>query len=213
MEKIKWLIIAFLIAIIAFVIFFSSTAEEKEPLKNYTEFEVSCSDIVPREGKPIILREGTYQLFLEEFQIVEGKGKGWHLRFSAPDHGKEMILVFDAVDTTGTILTDNYPQVFSFSSSGDSLENNKPVLFRGSVLVGYSKRISENYIQEDVIPMLNFHCRIDTAWVNDTIGGFVMRYKATHSDVLADVYGMRYQIQGTMNVDSARITRRILQQQ
>lgn len=213
MEKIKWLIIAFLVVIIAIVIFFNSGAEENETLKNYTEFEITYSDIVTREGKPLILKEGTYQLFLEEFQIVEGKGRGWHLRFSAPDQDREMILEFDVVDTSGTILTDNYPQVFNFTGYEDSLTDDQPKLYRGSVFIGYTKRISENLLQEDVIPMLNFHCRIDTAWVNDTLGGFVMSYKATHSDVLADVYGMRYQIQGTMNVDSARITNRILQQQ
>jgi hypothetical protein len=214
MEKLKWIILIALIVILAGVIFMNSKEESEVKKENYAEIDISYPEITTREGKTILLMDGKYTLFLEEFQIIEGKGTGWHLRFSAPEKDREMILVFDAVDTTGHLFTDSFPQKFGYSTKQNSdAQKKQEQLYRGSFLVGYVRKLSDNQFQEDVVPMLDFTCIIDTAWVEDTIGGFRMSFSATHSDLLADVYGMRYLMRGTMNVDTAKVTKRILQHQ
>jgi len=213
MEKIKWIILAVLGVTLVVVIFLSSKDDKVEIRNNYAEIEISYSQVLPGGGKVQLLKEGKYTLFLEEFQQIEGKGSGWHLRFSAPEVEREMILVFDVVDTTGQLFTDFYPQKIAYKSDIDSVIKSQPELYRGSFLVGYLRRLSEKELHEDVVPMLDFKFTIDTAWVKDEVGGFRMSFSATHSDMLADVYGMRYVMNGIIDVDSAKVTKRILQHQ
>ena len=211
MEKLKWIILGILLLIVVVVIFNTPDIHEEDVFENQAKVTVSYSDVITREGKTNFIHEGEYILFLDDFQTIEGFGSGWQIQFSRPFGNKTMFLVFDAVDTSGSIFSSKFPQEFVHSP----LENKTPQwqaqLYRGSFKIGFKKQISDNSYFEDYIPMVEFSCKIDTSWVSDTLGGFVMNFQATHSSLLHEVYGMRYNLKGEIQINNGRLYKREIQ--
>ncbi len=211
MNRLKFVILVILFGFLVFIIFYKSEISEEDTLTNYAIVEVSYSDVNPNTEKTKFIEEGEYILHLDEFQTVEGRGTGWHISFTRPLEDKDLILIFDAVDTSGNIFTDAFP--IRVYKTLDEQHNDKKYnkLYRGYFKIGYMKRISKSYFHYDVIPMHNFDCIIDTAWIADTLGGIEMRYNANHSKLIEEVYGMRLNISGTFHINNAVLSKRILQ--
>jgi hypothetical protein len=210
MEKIKWIIIGVLAIILIVVIVRQPSVEQESTLDNHVKFTISYSDIDENVKKPKLIQEGEYVLLLDEFQKIEGRGTGWHIRFSKPHADKYMILIIDMVDTTSTIFQSDFPQTIEYSAYADV---NSPLnsLHRGSIKVGFSQQKSAGITQEDIIPMLQFACRIDTSYVQDKIGGMTMSFRANHSEMLKAVYGFHYNLEGQFDIHDAPISPRVLQ--
>jgi len=211
MEKFKWIILGILLIVLAVVVFRKPEIKEETAEKDHVTFKVSHTEKTQELKSPAVIKEGEYVLYPEEFQKIEGKGNGWHLRFSRPVDDKEMILEFDIVDTSGLLLNPVFPVQLYHDPYQLTLPGNQPPLRRGSFSVGYMHQTSKNTFQEDFIPMIQFSCVIDTAWTADSLGGIRMSFNATHSDMLKEVYGMRYSVSGMIDIDSLKFSTRIVQ--
>jgi len=211
MEKLKWIILGILLLVMVVVIFNTPDVQEENVYENHAKFTITYSDVITREGKTNFINEGEYILFLDDFQLIEGFGSGWQMHFSRPFGNKTMIFIFDAVDTSGTIFDSGFPQKFVHSPLENKTPQGQIPLYRGSFKVGFKKQITENTYFEDYIPMVEFSCNIDTSWVADTTGGFAMSFHATHSALLHEVYGMKYNLQGEIKINNGRLLRRELQ--
>lgn len=211
MEKLKWLIIFVMLMVLVAVIFRKRTAkEESEQMKNYAEIQLSHSEIDADKNRTPLIEEGKYVLQLDEFQQINGGAVGWHMEFSMPLGEKEMILEFDLADTSGIFNNPVFPlQIRSDLIKGITSENHDP-LYRGYFKVGFVTKISSNESQEEIIPMLDFSCTIDTCWSGDSTGGFQMKFSATHSELLQEIYGLRYSIAGTVDLNEAVLTKRTI---
>jgi hypothetical protein len=212
MEKLKWILLAVLLIVLVIVVFYNPKKQSDVRSQNNTaviriEHTEINADLTPSKK----IEEGEYILNLEEFQVIEGKGEGVYLRFSLPINDREMIMTFDIVDTTGDIFRDIFPLRISQKVSGSNDSAGIGKLFRGSFNTGYFYHVKNNRYQEDVIPMPDFSCRIDTMWFSDSLGGIRMNFSATHSEFLVLVYGMRYILTGSVDISDAKITRRIIQ--
>jgi hypothetical protein len=211
MEKLKWIILGILLIVLVVVIFRSPDVDENETTDNHVRLTVRHNEIINTAGKRILVDKGDYILYLNEFQKTEGKGVGWHISFSRPAGEQEMIFVFDAVDTSGTIFHEHYPQYVFHSPFQKFIPGDQPPLLRGSFKLGYQKRISQTMFHEDLIPLLEFSCRIDSVWGPESGTGFQMRFAATHSGLLHQVYGLKYYISGSFHIENATLTKRIIQ--
>ncbi len=210
MNKLKWIILGILLLVLVVVIFQSPQVMEEDTPQNHANISVEVTHVNNDNKQVHLVEPGDYILYLDQFQKIQGNGTGWHIRFTRPAGDKEMVLIFDAVDTSGTIFSDSFPQKFSGFSPEKEFTANHPQLYRSSFQIGYNKRISENMFQEDLIPMMDFSCQIDTSWANDTTGGLRMHFTATHSSLLEEIYGARYSLTGTFQIDSAVLLNRFL---
>jgi hypothetical protein len=211
MEKLKWIILGILLLVLVFVIFRNPDIEEEIVQENHAKIQVTISDILSETSTEIKIEQGEYILYLDDFQVIEGNGTGWHISFSRPVGDKEMILQFDVVDTSGTVFTSEYPQEIFYSLYRENRSLPHQPLYRGFFKMGYKKRLTSATFQEDLIPMLEFSCKIDTAWTSDSLGALQMSFNATHSELLHSVYGMKYSISGTFNIDNASVSKRLIQ--
>jgi hypothetical protein len=211
MEKLKWIILGILMLVMVVVIFNTPDVNEEIVYENHAKITMTYSDVITREGKTNFINEGDYILFLDEFQIIEGYGSGWQMHFSRPFGDKTMIFIFDVVDTSGTIFNTDFPQEFVHSPTENKTPQWQIPLYRGSFKIGFKKQINDNSYFEDYIPMVEFSCKIDTSWAKDTTGGFLMSFYATHTALMHDVYGMKYNLKGVININNARLFRRELQ--
>ncbi len=212
MEKIKWIILAVLLLVMVFVIFRSPKVEEEVRDENHINITISINNFNTETSSTIKIEEGDYVLYLDEFQYIEGKGTGWHISFTRPSADREMIVQFDAVDTSGHVFSSEFPQEIVYSLQNDKRTSLKHApLLRGSFNVGYKKRITQNTIREEMIPMPEFRCLIDTAWTSDSTGGIQMSFQATHSDLLRDVFGMQYSMSGKVQIENAPLIKRTIQ--
>lgn len=211
MEKIKWVILGILLLVLVVVIVRNPDVEEEVIQENHAKIQVSISDVLPEVMSAVKIEQGEYILYLDNFQVIEGRGKGWHIGFSRPVAEKEMILLFDVVDTSETIFTSGFPQEIWYSLFSESNTLPHKPLYRGSFRLGYKKRLTTTTFNEDLIPLLEFNCRIDTAWVSDSVGGMKMSFNATHSELLHKVYGMKYSVSGTFHIHNAPLTKRTIQ--
>lgn len=211
MEKLKWLFISLLLAILVVVIFYTPSIKDSRDGKNQALISIKHLNLGSNNYRRIIVEEGEYTLFLQEFQRISGRGDGWRLLFSRPYEGYEIFMIFDIVDTSGFIMDSIYPKNIFYSNYEKYNYLNTHSFLRGSFRVGYTKKHDNIIIEEDFIPMMIFSCKIDTAWVQDTIGGMKMSFYATHSDLMEGAYNMRYAMQGNLSIDSASAYKRIIQ--
>ena len=212
MEKLKWLILFSLLMILGVVIFRKSEVSKEEVSTNYANVNVKIQNLSKDKAKTnLYIEEGNYIFPLESFQIIEGFGQGWNIKFSMPFKDKQIIMVFDIVDTTNINFYEGKFPITISTASNNFLNIKKSMLYRGSFMIGFWERVSSSYSKEEIVPMTKFICRIDTAWKNDTIGGLKMDFIASHSSLLEDIYGLRYSINGNIFIDNNTYTRRIIQ--
>lgn len=210
MERLKWIILALLLLILVFVIFFRPAARKKNHPENYVKFRIDHTVAEGNTDIPLI-KQGEYLLPLEEFQIIEGRGNGWHISFAEETEQGKLIFTFDAVDTSGGLFSSGFPVTIQHSPYTGSISAGLVQLYRGSFNVGYVKRIDNSNFQEDIIPMLDFSCTIDTAWTSDSLGGMQMAFTAQSSEFLTEALEIQYSMKGKIEINNARSSRRIIQ--
>jgi len=207
MEKIKWVLIIALFALLIFIIFRKKEEVAERP-KNYAEVEII--NTIPEEykGSMPFIPNGTYFLELDYIQRVSGKADGWYMHFIKKNENEDMILTIELSDTTNLFANPNFPLIFHTSQY--FLDIPPYPLYRTKMDIGFSKSININYIDEMTIKMSYFSCNIHNIEIHEGDVKFQMDILATHDDFLVEIFKAKTLMKVTVNIDNAQMLERVI---
>jgi len=211
MEKIKWGILAILLFLLVFFVFFRNgekkAKDDKIVFNNYVNFGVYYSDY----EYSVFLEPGNYTLPLSLFQIIDGKAEGIHLEFEKKIDDKESIIfVFDFADTIRHFLSDKYPVFFHNIFFTNYFKQEPQTFYRGYVDAGTVEQISNFQQKKTTLKMNNMAYAVDTFWVDSNRAGAIIRFFATTDYEYKKFTGKSYSVFGKININSTEFSKRTI---